>query len=93
MPLAPELATRFAEIGQDCFIEAPFHCAYGTNLSLGDRVYFNAGCVWIGGGAIILSDMSIGDGAIIGAGSVVTTSVAPGETVVGNPARLIKARD
>lgn len=26
-------------------IEAPFHCAYGMNLSLGDRVYFNAGCV------------------------------------------------
>lgn len=43
--------------------------------------------VWIGGGAIILSGVSIGDGAIIGAGSVVTRDVAHDSTVVGNPAR------
>ena len=43
--------------------------------------------VWIGGGAIILPGVSIGDNAIIGAGSVVTRDVAPGATVVGNPAR------
>jgi maltose O-acetyltransferase len=48
--------------------------------------------VWIGGGAIILSGVTIGDGAIVGAGSVVTLSVAAGETVVGNPARLIRPR-
>ncbi len=42
--MATELRALFAGIGQDCFIEAPFHCAYGLNLSLGDRVYFNAGC-------------------------------------------------
>ncbi len=46
------------------------------------------GCdVWIGGGAIILPGMTIGDGAVIGAGSVVTRDVGAGETVVGNPAR------
>jgi len=43
--------------------------------------------VWIGGGAIILPGVTIGDDAIIGAGSVVTRDVAPGRTVVGNPAR------
>ena len=43
--------------------------------------------VWIGGGAIILPGVTIGDNAIIGAGSVVTRDVAPGATVVGNPAR------
>ncbi len=43
-PIAPELHALFAETGHMCFIEAPFHCAYGFNLSLGDRVYFNAGC-------------------------------------------------
>ncbi len=42
--------------------------------------------VWIGGSAIILPGVSIGDGAIIGAGSVVTRDVAQGETVAGNPA-------
>lgn len=45
--------------------------------------------VWIGGGAIILPGVTIGDDAIIGAGSVVTRDVAPGVTVVGNPARRV----
>lgn len=44
-PIVPELADLFARVGQECFIEAPFHCAYGLNLTLEDRVYFNAGCV------------------------------------------------
>ena len=44
---------------------------------------------WIGGGAIILPGITIGAGAIVGAGSVVTKDVAPGQTVVGNPARTI----
>jgi len=42
---------------------------------------------WIGGGAIILPGISIGDDAVIGAGSVVTRDVSPGATVMGNPAR------
>ena len=43
--------------------------------------------VWIGGGAIILPGITIGDGAIVGAGSVVTRDVGAGVTVAGNPAR------
>ncbi|MFV0293296.1 MAG: sugar O-acetyltransferase [Paracoccus sp. (in: a-proteobacteria)] len=43
--------------------------------------------VWIGGGAIILPGITVGDDAIIGAGAVVTRDVAPGARVVGNPAR------
>jgi maltose O-acetyltransferase len=46
------------------------------------------GNVWIGGGAIILPGVSIGDDAIVGAGSVVTRDVPTGGTVVGNPARI-----
>ncbi|MDQ1159148.1 maltose O-acetyltransferase [Sphingomonas sp. SORGH_AS 950] len=45
--------------------------------------------VWIGGGALILPGVTIGDDAIIGAGSVVTRDVAQGATVAGNPARPI----
>ncbi|NEU11785.1 sugar O-acetyltransferase [Methylobacterium sp. BTF04] len=48
--------------------------------------------VWIGGGALILPGVSIGDHAIVGAGSVVTRDVAEGATVVGNPARLLAPR-
>lgn len=43
--MAPALHALFARTGTDCMLEAPFHCAYGVNIHLGDRVYFNAGCV------------------------------------------------
>jgi maltose O-acetyltransferase len=43
--------------------------------------------VWIGGGAIILPGVTIGDNAVIGAGSVVTRNVPAGSTARGNPAR------
>ncbi len=49
--------------------------------------------VWIGANAIVLPGVSrIGDGAVIGAGSVVTKDVEPYEIVVGNPARPIRKR-
>jgi len=48
--------------------------------------------VWIGHGALILSGVSIGDGAVIGARAVVTKDVKPYEIVAGNPARHIRYR-
>ena len=47
---------------------------------------------WIGGGAIILAGVTIGEGAVIGAGSGVTKDVAAGQIVVGNPARPLAER-
>jgi len=44
--------------------------------------------VWIGGGALILPGVTIGDDAIIGAGAVVTRDIPAGATAVGNPARI-----
>ena len=46
--------------------------------------------VWIGSDCTILPGVEIGDGAIIGAGSVVTKSVPANAIAVGNPARVIK---
>ena len=43
--------------------------------------------VWIGGGALLMPGVTVGDNAVIGAGSVVTRDVPPGATVMGNPAR------
>jgi acetyltransferase-like isoleucine patch superfamily enzyme len=46
--------------------------------------------VWIGFNALILKGVHIGEGAIVGAGSVVTKDVAPWTIVGGNPAKLIR---
>jgi acetyltransferase-like isoleucine patch superfamily enzyme/coenzyme F420-reducing hydrogenase beta subunit len=46
--------------------------------------------VWIGNRAMILKGVTIGDGAIIAAGSIVTKNVPPYSVVVGIPAKVIK---
>ncbi|QBE61806.1 sugar O-acetyltransferase [Pseudoduganella lutea] len=48
--------------------------------------------VWIGGGALIMPGVTIGDNALVGAGSVVTRDVPAGVTVAGNPARPLAGR-
>lgn len=48
--------------------------------------------VWIGFGAVILSGVKIGRGAIVAAGSVVTKDVTPYSIVAGNPAKVIRMR-
>lgn len=48
--------------------------------------------VWIGYGAVILRGVSIGDGAIVGAGAVVTKDVDPYTIVGGVPAKTIRKR-
>lgn len=46
--------------------------------------------VWIGADCTILPGVTIGDGAIVGAGSVVTKDIPSNTIAVGNPARVIK---
>ena len=46
----------------------------------------------IGSNATILCGITIGEGALVGAGAVVTKDVPAGTIVVGNPARVLKAR-
>ena len=56
----------------------------------GDTVLGND--VWVGQNAVILPGVHIGDGAIIGANSVVGSDVPPYTIVVGNPARTLRKR-
>jgi len=46
--------------------------------------------VWIGGGAIVLAGVTIGDRSVIGAGTVVTKDVPSDVVVVGNPAKIVR---
>lgn len=56
----------------------------------GDTVIGND--VWIGQNAVVLPGVHIGDGAIIGANSVVGSDVAPYTIVIGNPAKELRKR-
>lgn len=46
--------------------------------------------VWIGFDVVILSGVKVGEGAVIGAGSVVREEVEPWTVVIGNPAKVVK---
>jgi maltose O-acetyltransferase len=123
----------------DAWIEPPFHCDYGHNITLGRKVYFNFNCVvldvmavrigshtlfgpavqiytamhpidaderrrglefakpvtigddvWVGGAVVICPGVTIGDRAVIGAGSVVTRDVPADSFAAGNPCRVIR---
>jgi len=125
--------------GAELGLTPPFYCDYGTNITLGDQVFFNFNCtildvaavtigsrtlvgpgvqvytathpldhreratgleyakpiaigedVWIGGGTIICPGVSIGDRAVIGAGSVVTKDIPADALAAGNPCRVIR---
>ncbi|HEY9548957.1 MAG TPA: sugar O-acetyltransferase [Kiloniellaceae bacterium] len=63
------------------FAEREAGLEFGRAIDIGRNV-------WIGGGALILPGVRVGDNAVIGAGSVVTRDVPSGATVMGNPARV-----
>ena len=58
-PFSPALAGIFAEHGYDCLIEAPFHCAYGINIHLGNNVYLNASCTILDTAPVRIGDRSM----------------------------------
>lgn len=53
---------------------------------IGENVFLGAGC-------IVMGDVSIGDGSVIGANAVVTKTIPPNSVAVGVPARVIKTLD
>ena len=66
--------------------QSPDFADRGGDVIIGNRV-------WIGYRALILPGVTIGDGAIVGAGAVVTKDVEPFTIVGGNPARKIGDRN
>ncbi len=132
------LQDLFGTGGDSVWMQPPFFCDYGSNIHLGERVYFNFNCVvldvcevrigdytlfgpgvqiltplhpldagarrtrefgkpidigadvWVGGGALILAGVRIGNKTVIGAGSVVTRDIPDGVLAAGNPCRIIR---
>lgn len=56
---------------------------YGLPISIGNNV-------WIGGNVVILPGITIGDNAVIGAGSVVTKDIPANVIAAGNPCRILR---
>lgn len=88
------------EIGDDCLF------AYGVLINTAghdytskilNQSYFSrpvkiCSNVWIGANAVILPGVVIDDGAVVGAGAIVTKNVPKNAIVAGNPAKIIKYR-
>ena len=66
--------------------QSPSFADRGGDVTIGDRV-------WIGYRAIILPGITIGEGAVVGAGAIVTKDVRPYTIVAGNPAREVGKRE
>ena len=58
----------------------------GTSIEIGENV-------WIGARAIVVGPVTIGEGAIIGAGALVDRDVPPFAVAVGNPLRILRRSD
>ena len=134
------LKKMFAEIGEGCYIETPFHANFGgahvhfgkniyanfnltlvddTHIYVGDNTMFGPNVTlataghpvlpelrekgyqfnipihigkncWIGAGSVILPGVTVEDGSVIGAGSVVTKDIPSGVVAVGNPCRVLR---
>ena len=57
---------------------------YGVGVTIGDNV-------WIGGNCVVMPGVHIGEGSVIGAGSVVTRDIPARSVAAGNPCRVIRA--
>jgi len=93
-----------AAIGCDTYIEDDVRIAYGVTIITNNHDYYDRDILimkpiricknaWIGANATILPGVTIGENAVVGAGSVVTHDVLPNTVVAGNPARVIKKLD
>lgn len=135
------LKELLGKVGEHYLIEQPFHCDYGSHITIGENFYANynltildvnpvtfgenvligpncsffaaghplepelrkAGWefgktiqvgnnVWFGGNVTVLPGVTIGENAVIGAGSVVTKDIPADCIAVGNPCRVIRKR-
>jgi acetyltransferase-like isoleucine patch superfamily enzyme len=81
-------------IEEDCFLAPAVQILTGRKMTAAERLgppCLRRGCQ-IGAAAVIMPGVEIGEGAVVGAGAVVTSDVASGDVVRGIPARVALAR-
>ena len=73
----------------EVFLKSAKHVK-GTRITKGDVNIGND--VWLGMDSMIMSGVTVGDGAVIGASAVVTKDIPPYAIVAGNPVRVVRMR-
>jgi maltose O-acetyltransferase len=66
------LKQLFGRAGKNLVIEPPFHCDYGSNIFLGDNVYFNFNCI-----ILDPAKVEIGDNVLVGPAVQIYTATHP----------------
>ena len=79
-------------ISEDAFICTASHDIRSRTFELQKRPIVINDCAWICARSIVLMGVTIGEGAVVAAGAVVTKDVEPWSVVGGNPAMFIKVR-
>jgi len=79
---------RTASVGHDNVVED--YATLGPGCVLAGHVVVGRGA-FVGAGAVLAPKVRVGTNAVIGAGAVVVKDVEPATTVVGNPARVLRA--
>ncbi len=69
------------------------HTGHPRDIDLGDSPVLIEDDVWIAAKAIVLKGVTIGRGAVVAAGAVVTKDVSPNVVVAGNPASIVRRLD
>jgi acetyltransferase-like isoleucine patch superfamily enzyme len=90
-------ATKLVRIGTDCLLgthviilDNDFHVVADHERVPEARPVIIGNGVWIGNRAMVLPGVTIGDGAVVGAGSVVMSDIPARTLAMGNPARVMK---
>lgn len=80
-------------ISQGCFLCTASHDIGSSRLTLVSRDIKIGEWCWVAADAFVCPGVTIGDGSVVGARSVVTKDVKPWAVVAGNPAKFIKKRE
>ena len=83
---------RMSLVGAGLVTDTDFHNLAPGLPGITSPVHIGAN-VWVGYGCLVLKGVSIGDDSVVGAGSVVRSSVPAGVVVSGNPATLVRTFD